>query len=80
MRIRNDATIRNNRLPQGGAVDLASRQKTRMRVDRRLGLEEAVFGHDVGEIEIRFVEGADRSDVFPVALKDKRADMPIFDR
>src|SRR5216117_656398 len=79
MRVRDNAAIRNNRLPQGGAVNFASRQKTRMRIDRRLGFEKTVFRHDVREIEIRLVKRANRSDVLPVTFKDKRADMPIFD-
>src|SRR6266496_4214090 len=80
MRIRNDAAIGNDRLPQSGSVDFASRQKTRMRIDRRLRLKKAVFRHDVSEIQIRLVKGANRSDVLPVALEDERADMSIFDR
>src|SRR5213594_2944846 len=80
MRIRNDATIGNDRLSQGGPVDFAPRQKTRMRIDRRLRLEEAVFRHDMSEIQIRLIKGADRSDVLPVTLEDECADMPIFDR
>ena len=51
-----------------------------MRVDRSLGLEEAVLGHYIGEIQIRFVESTDCSDVFPITLKNERADMPVFDR
>ena len=51
-----------------------------MRVDGRLRLEEAVFGHHICEIQIRLIKRADRSDVLPVTLKDKRADMSIFDR
>src|ERR1043166_4075893 len=80
MRIRDDASIRNDCLPQCGTVDFASRQKARMRVDRRLRIKEAVLGHHVGEIQVRLIKGPDCSDVFPVTLKDKRADMPIFDR
>ena len=80
VRIRNDASIGNNRLPQSGAIDFASRQKARVCVNRRLGLKEAVLGHYIGEIQVRLVEGADCPDVFPVALKNKRADVPVFDR
>src|SRR5437762_3230987 len=48
VRIRNDAAVGNNRLPQCGAIDFAPGQKARMRVNRRARLEEAVFRHDVG--------------------------------
>src|SRR5205085_11096477 len=78
MRIRNDAPIGNDRLPQGGPVDFAARQKTRMRIDWRLRLEEAVFRHQVSEVQVRLVKSTNRSDVLPVTLEDKRADVPIF--
>src|SRR5262249_7820278 len=80
MRVRDYASIRNDCLPQGGTVDFASRQKAWVRVDRRLRIKEAVIGHHVGEIQVRLIKSPDCSDVFPVTLKDKRADMPIFDR
>src|SRR2546429_3112761 len=71
MRIRDDASIRNDCLSQGGAIDFASRQKARMRVNRGLGLKETVFGHYIREIQIRLVESADCSDVFPITLKNR---------
>ena len=37
-------------------------------------------GHQIGQIQVRFVECPDRSDIFPVSLKDVGADMPVFDR
>src|SRR5205823_11822870 len=80
MRIRDDTSIRNDCLSQGGAIDFASRQKARMRVNRRLGLKETVLGHYICEIQIGFVESADCSNVFPITLKNKCADMQVFDR
>jgi hypothetical protein len=50
-----------------------------MGIDRRIGLEETVGGNQVGEIEIGFVEGADRSDVLPVTFENVGADVAIFD-
>src|SRR5436309_15674932 len=50
-----------------------------MRVNRRLGLEETVFRYDIGQVQIRLVKSANRSDVLPVSLINKRADMPVFD-
>ena len=80
VRVGDDAAVGDDRLPQRCAVDFAARQKTRMRIDRRVGLKETVFRHDIGQVEIRLVKRADRSDVFPVALEDERADVPILDR
>ena len=80
MSIRNDAAVRNNRLPQSGAVDFAAWQKARMRINRRFRVEETVFRHKVRKIEIRFIKSADRSDIFPVTFKNERAHMSIFDR
>src|SRR4029077_7687004 len=80
MRIRDDAAVGNYRLPQCRAVNFATRQKTRMRVDRRVRLEKAIFWDEVSEVQICLVKRANRSDVLPVALEDERADMPIFDR
>ena len=51
-----------------------------MRVNRRVWLEETVFRHDIGQVQVRFVKGANRSDVLPISLVDKRADMSILDR
>src|SRR6266704_6030482 len=62
MSIRNDAAVRNNRLPQSGAVDFAAWQKARMRINRRFRVEETVFRHKVRKIEIRFIKSAARSD------------------
>src|SRR6476620_12037518 len=80
VRVRDDTTVRNNRLAQRCAVNFAARQKTRMRIDRRVGLKETIFWNYISQIEISLVKCADRSDVFPVTFEDKRADMPIFDR
>src|SRR5205085_11154979 len=80
IRIRNEAAIGNDGLSEGGPVDFAGRQETRMGIDRGLRFEEAVFRHDVGEVEVRLVKGANRSDVLPVAFEDERANVPIFDR
>ena len=55
-------------------------QKTRVGVDRGCGVEETVLRHQIGQIEIRFVKGANRSDVLPVALEDVAADLPLLDR
>src|SRR6266496_385360 len=80
VRIRYDASIRNDGLPQRGSIDFASRQKARMRVNRRFGVEETVFGHQIGEIQICLVKGPDCPNILPVTLENKRAHMPIFDR
>ncbi len=80
MRVGNDAAIGNDRLPQGGSVDFAAGQKARMGVDCGLWIKEAVFGSDIGKIEIRFVKSADCSDVFPVTFKNVGAHVPLLDR
>src|SRR5215468_842211 len=80
VRVRYDAAVGNNRLPERCTIDLTARQKPRMRIDRRVGFEETVFRNHISQIKISFVECADRSDVFPVTVKDKRADVPILDR
>src|SRR5262249_17312801 len=80
VRVRDDAAVGNNRLAQRSAVNLAAWQKTRMRVDRRLGLKETVFWNHFRQIEVSLVECADCSDVFPIIVENKRADVPIVDR
>src|SRR6266478_5263037 len=67
--IGDDAAIRNDRLAQGGAIDFAPGQKPRMGINRRIGFEDTVSGNQVGEIEIGFVKGANRSDILPVAVE-----------
>ena len=73
--IGDDAAVRNDRLAQGGAVDFAAGQKPRMGINRRIGFEETVGGNQVGEIEIGFVKGANRSDILPVAIENVGADV-----
>src|SRR4029077_1837368 len=80
VRVRDDTAVRNNRLAQRCAVNFAARQKTRMRIDRRVGLKETIFWNHISEIEISLVKCADCSDIFPVTFEDKRADVPIIDR
>src|SRR5205809_3945509 len=80
MRIGDDAAIGDDCLSQSGAINLAAGQKSRMRVDWRVWLEEAVLGHDIGEIEIGLIERANCSNVLPVTVEDICADMSILDR
>src|SRR5207249_10297147 len=77
--IRNDASVRDDRLPERGSIDFAARQKAGMGVNRRLGIEETVFRHQIGQIEICFIRGPNRADSFRVGLVDKGADTPIVD-
>ena len=65
-----DAAIGNDGLLDGGAVDLARGQETRVRVDRRGRIEEIEGRQRVGEIEIGLEKGADRPDVLPIALEN----------
>ena len=51
-----------------------------MRINWRFGVEETIFRHQIGQIQIRLVKSANRSDVFPVSLEDKRAHVSILDR
>src|SRR6478609_5620628 len=73
MPIGDDTAVGNNRLSQSGAVNCAAGQKTRMRINRRLGFKETVCRHKIGEIEIGFIKSADCSDVFPVAVENVSA-------
>src|SRR5207248_6960570 len=75
-----DAAVGNNRLAQGRAVDLASGEKPGMSVNRRVGFEKTIGWNQVGEIEIGFVKGANRSDIFPVAIENKGTDVMRLDR
>src|SRR5947207_87518 len=75
-----DAAVGNNCLAQGRAVDLAPREKPGMSVNRRVGFEKTVGWNQVGEIEIGFVKGANRSDIFPVAVENKGTDAMRLDR
>src|SRR5205823_395090 len=79
MRIGNNAPVGDDRLPQRRAIDFASRQKSRMRINRRLGIKEAVLRDEIGQVEVRFVKRAHRSDVFPVTLENERIHLSIFD-
>src|SRR6266436_2267324 len=76
--IRNDASVRDDRLPERGSIDFAARQKEGMGVNRRLGIEETVFRHKIGQIEICLIKSPNRSDIFPISLVDKGAHMSIF--
>src|SRR4029453_14218512 len=80
VRIGNDASIRNDRLPQSRAVNLCTRQGPRMRVDRRLRFEKAILGNNVGQIQIGLIESPDGSNILPDTLKDKCAYVSVFDR
>src|SRR5438105_2032915 len=80
MRIGNDAAIRNDRLTQGRAIDLATGQKTRMGVDWSVDVEEAVGGNQIRQFEVRFVKRPNRSNVLPVAFEDVGAHVPVLDR
>src|SRR5207248_9843026 len=75
-----DAAVGNNRLAQGRAVDLAPRKKPGMSVNRRVRFEKTIGWNQVGEIEIGFVEGANRSDIFPVAVENIGPDIARLDR
>ena len=78
MRIGNNAPVGNDRLPQRRAINFAPRQKSRMRINRRFGIEEAVLWNEISQVEVRFIKRAHRSDVFPVTLENERVDMSIF--
>ena len=67
-------------MAQRRAVDFAARQKSRMRVNGRLRIEETVLGDEISQVEICLVKRAHRADVFPVTLKNERAHMSIFYR
>src|SRR6188472_2260832 len=73
----NDAAVGNDRLPQSGAVDFAPRQKAWVRIDGRGSFEKAVLRLEIGQVEVRLVKGADRSDVFPIALKNVGIDVSL---
>src|SRR5437588_1315600 len=51
-----------------------------MRVNWGLGIEETVFRHEIGQIQICLIKSSDRSDVLPISLINKRAYMSIFNR
>src|SRR5207253_10041821 len=74
-----DTAIGNDRLAQGCPIDFASGKKTRMRINGRVGFEKAVGWNEVGEIEIGFIEGANRSDIFPVAIENVGTDVMCLD-
>jgi len=80
VRIGNDAAVGDERLSQSRAVHFAAGQESRVGVDRSIGFKKAILGQDVGQVEIRFVKCPNRSDVFPVAVKDKRAHVLVLDR
>src|SRR5262249_12189085 len=79
MRFRNDAAVRDDRLSEGRAIDLASREEARVGVNWRVRLEEAVFRHQTRQVEIRFVKGTNRPDVLPVSLENVGADVSFAD-
>ena len=63
----------------GGAVDFARGEKTRPRVNDCVVPVKTEGRLDFGEGEIGFEKGADRPDIFPVALEDVRLDAPVRD-
>src|SRR5262249_24795314 len=56
MRVGDDAAGRNDRLAEGRGGDFTSRQKTRVSVDWRLGLEKAVLRVQIRQVEIGILE------------------------
>ena len=78
VRVGNDAAVGNDRLPQSRAIDFAAGQKPRMGINRRFGVEKTVLWDEIGQVEVRFIKRAHRSDVFPVTLENERVDMSIF--
>ena len=80
MGVRDNAPIGDDCLPQGGAVDLAPGQKARVSIDRRRRLKKTILRQQIRQVEIRFVKGADRSDVFPVPVENVTAHLPLLDR
>src|SRR5205823_6982763 len=56
------------------------RERTGMRVSRRVGVQKTVGWSQVGEMEIGFVKGANRSDICPVAVENKGTDAMRLDR
>ena len=69
-RMVDDAAVGNDGVIDLRPIDLRSRQKTRAGENRRAHVEEIEARQLGSEIEVRFEEGADGSDVLPVALEN----------
>ena len=76
-RVREDATVGNDRVADADAVDLAGRQEAGAGVDGRFRVEKAVRRDDVRQREVRVEKRPDRADVLPVILEDVRVHAEI---
>src|ERR1051326_627743 len=80
LRAGDDATVADHRVVDLRVFDFRRRQETRAREDRSLCVEQIELRNLRREIEVRPIERADRSDVFPVTVKHESLHRTRTDR